>query len=78
MVAFLAGVMEANLTAHLMEQHWQNIESNFACDGDYHLCGDVLEFVYKNGLYIGHVDKDDSDSRWYQVRIKILQVQLKT
>ena len=66
MIAFLAGVMEANLTAHLMEQHWQNTESDFACGGDRELCTDVLRFLYRNNFYVGR-DKDLSDARWYQV-----------
>ena len=64
-LAYLAGVMEANLTASLMEMHWQNTMGNY-CTANPDLCDKLVQFILENNVYTG-TDRNMSDPRWYQV-----------
>ena len=78
--AHLAGKLEANLTASLMEMQWKNTMGTY-CTDDPDLCEKMIDFVLENSMYI-RAEENDSDplqwssdpDRWYQVgrRPKIL------
>lgn len=62
----MAGMLEVNLTASLMEKQWQNIEESSMCTTSPDLCNWIAEFIVKNSEYVAA--GPETDSRWYQVR----------
>lgn len=65
-IAYLAGMMEVNLTASLMEMQWQNTMADY-CTTNPALCQKVIKFVFDNSAYVEN--NDFSDPRWYQVKL---------
>ena len=65
-IAYIAGKMEAYLTASLMEQQWMNTMGSYCTDNP-KICEKMIEFVLENSAYRGD-DKDIEDPRWYQVK----------
>ena len=72
--AHLAGKLEANLTASLMEMQWKNTMATY-CTDDPDLCEKMVDFVLENSIYIGDEENasdplrwSNDPDRWYQVR----------
>lgn len=59
-------MMEANLTASLMEMQWQNTMGNY-CTANPTLCNTITSFLFENNLFIGAPSNTFDDPRWYQV-----------
>ena len=68
-VAYLAGMLEANLTSSLMEMQWQNTMATY-CSDDAQLCSKIADFILKNSVYMSK-DRSLRDPRWYQVCLQI-------
>ena len=65
-VAFYAGLFEANYTAPLIQQQWQNTMANYCSDhGD--LCDSITKFIRENGLFLMSKLQNLNDPYWYQV-----------
>ena len=63
-VAYLAGVMEANLTGPLMLNQWKNTMGNY-CTINPDLCSKLEDFITANNDFTQRIDSDDP--YWYQV-----------
>ncbi len=69
-VAYVAGLMEGNLTGPLMLMQWKNTMANYCTDNP-ELCSKIDDFIVKNNDFTQKLDSDDP--YWHQVWAGLMQ-----
>ncbi|XP_064392247.1 putative phospholipase B-like 2 [Halichondria panicea] len=70
-VAYVAGLMEGNLTGPLMLMQWKNTMANYCTDNP-ELCSKIDDFIVKNNDFTQKLDSDDP--YWHQIYLFALQI----
>lgn len=65
-LAFLAGVLEAQLTGDLILMHWKNTMGDF-CSKPSSFCAKVESFIANNSAFMDKEFADNKSSYWYHV-----------